>query len=91
MYFDISAIQSKRLNAFNVNGLKHAMFFDTVEDTTLCPVTKAAVNTVPVAELFWKVTPATTVFRNELQGLKKLQIVYLDVATLFRKQMSKAA
>jgi hypothetical protein len=64
-------------------------FFDTVEDTMLCPVTKAAVDRIPVAEFFGQGSPSTTVFVDILQGLKKAEIVNLYITALLRKQMPK--
>ena len=63
------------------------MLFDTVENTASRPVTKAAINAVPVAEFLWQITPCTTVFINVVEGLKKSEVVNLDIATLFGKQM----
>ena len=71
MNFDVGTIQSKHLNPFDTNGLRLEHFFDLVEDAFVDPVTKAAVDAIPVAELFGQGSPFTTVFGDVLQGLKK--------------------
>ena len=87
MNFDVGAIQNKHLNPFDTNGLRLKVLFDLVEDAEVNPVTKAAVDAVPVAELFRQGTPFTSVFGNVLQGLKKAKVVNLNIAALLRKQM----
>jgi len=45
-------VQGKCLNPFQINGLRSEFFFNAVEDFLVNPVSKTAVNAIPVTEIF---------------------------------------
>ena len=52
MNLDVGTVQGERLNSFDGDGLRLKFLFDAVKDTHRNPVTKAAVDRIPVAEVF---------------------------------------